>query len=252
MNALDEKDVIPNYPRAGESIIALVIAIAVNIFLAIVLIIFVFVYSESIPSLEDIADIGRLEEFMRPIFEETFSPAFIVVSGVFSFGVWPFLFLRTRRGQIKSILRLNFTPDSLLIGILSGVAMVFVALGLEWVVSQVVTQDMMIELQNSAMIANYGGWRFGLGVLAMGVVTGFCEEVFFRGFMMRGFENSFKSPWLAIFLTSFIFAILHLNISIFVLAMVMGFLVIKTNSLYTSITCHATYNSIVLAITVFG
>jgi len=259
MNASDREGVqIPNYPRAGESIIALILALGVNLFLALVLVIFIMTTSPSIPGLGEILeDLSKLNELIYLIVEAAYSPTFIAISGVFSFGIWPFFFLRARREHIKSILRLNFTLGSLLIGILSGVAMVSVALGLEWAISQFISPDPnTARLLNEVMVVNYRGPRFVLGVLAMGVITGFCEEIFFRGFMMRGFENSLKSPWLAILITSLIFTIVHLNIMgfipIFVLAMAMGILVVKTNSIYPAIACHATYNSIILTITVFG
>jgi membrane protease YdiL (CAAX protease family) len=252
---------IPKYPKAGQAVIALVIAFVANLVVGLVLVVFLafsILASYPLPELEELlTDPSRAEEIAMPILEAIYSPLFVTISGIVSFGIWPFVFLRKRRDRIRSILRLNLRGETILIGVLAGAAMVFVALGLEWLISQIITIDQgIVELQNRVMASNYRGWSFLIGVVVIGIVTGFCEELFFRGFVMRGFENSLKSPWSAMILTSLIFAAFHVSLisflPIFVLAIVMSYLVVKTDSLYTSISCHATYNSILLAIMVFG
>ena len=42
------------------------------------------------------------------------------------------------------------------------------------------------------------------------LVPGFCEEVFFRGYMQRRLLQAW-SPWSAILVTSLLFGVLHLN-----------------------------------------
>ena len=236
------------YPKAGAAAVALLLAFAINLVLSIFLLIAMMATSGSIPTAEELLGSSAI-----------YSPIFLTISGVISFGIWPFVLLRSRGEKFKPVLRLNFAPRHLLIGLMAGVAIFFLALGLDLLLSRFIAPDPITELINEAtteaIIANYGGWRFLLGVLTMGVVTGFCEEIFFRGFVMRGFENSLHSQGVAIFLTSLIFSVLHMRliaiVPIFILAMVMGFLVIRTDSTYTAITCHATYNSLILAAAVF-
>ena len=255
---MDEEN-IKNYPKAGMAIVVLLVSFAAIFVLAISIGIYLItVPTITFPSLGELGDLEVVSEFTSQIYKIVFSPYFLILFEILCFGIWPFVFLRSRRKYLKEILRMNWNPKFLLIGILAGVAISLSILGIEWVVSLFVLEDAVntMNLQNEALMANYSGWKFPLGVLSLGVVTGFSEEILFRGFVMRGFENSFKSKFLAIFLSSLLFAIVHLSmmgsISLFVLAMFMGFLVVKTDSIYTSIGCHAAYNSVVLFAAVFG
>ena len=253
---MDEES-IKNYPKAGMAIVVLLVSFAAIFVLAISIGIYLITVPDiTFPSLGELGDPEVLSEFTSQIYKIVFSPYFLILFEILCFGIWPFVFLRSRRKYLKETLRMNWNPKFLLIGIFSGVAISLAVLGLGWTIAQITSQNHGVSLQNEALIANYSGWRFPLGILSLGVVTGFCEEILFRGFVMRGFENSFKSKFLAIFLSSLLFAIVHLSmmgsISLFVLAMFMGFLVVKTDSIYTSIGCHAAYNSVVLFAAVFG
>jgi CAAX amino terminal protease family. len=248
---------IESYPKAGMAIVVLLISLGAILVLSIFVGIFLITVPViSLPSLGELADPEGLTEFIPSLYDIVFSPQFLISFEVICFGIWPFVFLRSRRKNLKGILRMNWNPKFLLIGILSGVAISLAVLGLWWTIAQITSQNHGVSLQNEALIANYSGWKFPLGILSLGVVTGFCEEILFRGFVMRGFENSFKSKFLAIFLSSLLFTVVHLSLmggfALFILAMIMGFLVIKTDSIYTSMGCHAAYNSVVLVAAIFG
>src|SRR5439155_700592 len=51
--------------------------------------------------------------------------------------------------------------------------------------------------------------------LALGVLAPVCEEVAFRGFVLNGLCRRFR-PWSAILLSSFLFALYHVNVFQFI------------------------------------
>ncbi|KAB3535404.1 CPBP family intramembrane metalloprotease [Alkaliphilus pronyensis] len=84
-------------------------------------------------------------------------------------------------------------------------------------------------------------------ILLMFVVSmapGICEEVFFRGFIMRGYEALGKKK--AIILSAILFGIFHFNLyNLFgpiVLGLVFGYLVVVTDSLYAGFLGHIANN----------
>lgn len=87
-------------------------------------------------------------------------------------------------------------------------------------------------------------------LLVVGVLPGICEEILFRGFLIRGFEE--KGKWNAIVITGILFGILHLDpfrlIPIILIGIWLGFLLYKTNSLYIPIIAHISNNAISLII----
>ena len=76
--------------------------------------------------------------------------------------------------------------------------------------------------------------------------AGICEEILFRGFILRAYEK--LGMWPGIIITALLFSILHLNIqnilAPFFLGIVLGFVVYKTNSIFAGIIGHFTNNAI--------
>ncbi len=76
--------------------------------------------------------------------------------------------------------------------------------------------------------------------------AGICEEILFRGYILRAYEK--LGMWPGIIATALLFAILHLNIqnilAPFFLGIVLGFVVYKTNSIFAGIIGHFINNAI--------
>jgi len=76
--------------------------------------------------------------------------------------------------------------------------------------------------------------------------AGICEEILFRGFIMRAYEK--LGMWPNIIVTALLFSILHLNIqniiAPFFLGIILGFVVYKTNSIFAGILGHFINNAI--------
>jgi membrane protease YdiL (CAAX protease family) len=77
----------------------------------------------------------------------------------------------------------------------------------------------------------------------------FLEEIFFRGFLFRGFAKSWGWVWGAV-VSATVFSLAHLQLSIFVPLFALGFVLAwvykRTGSLWTSIALHAVFNSIAM------
>lgn len=88
-------------------------------------------------------------------------------------------------------------------------------------------------------------------IVIIGFLPAICEEIFYRGYVLRGLER--KGRVYALIVSSVLFAVMHANFQqmtyALMLGLLLGFVVLKTNSLYASIAMHATFNimSVVLS-----
>lgn len=84
------------------------------------------------------------------------------------------------------------------------------------------------------------------------VVAPVTEELLFRGIILRGFLGRFK-PWMAIFLSAMLFAVMHMNpwqtLPPFVLGVIFGWFYLRTGSLWPCIVGHALNNFLFLILT---
>lgn len=83
------------------------------------------------------------------------------------------------------------------------------------------------------------------------IVAPFSEEIFFRGYLY----SAFKKAWgvnAGLFLSSFLFALAHLEIysfiPIFIIGWILAYIFEKTKSLFPVIFLHAAYNLILILI----
>lgn len=89
-----------------------------------------------------------------------------------------------------------------------------------------------------------------VNILLIGGTAGLCEEFLFRGVLQRSFESFGKVR--AILLAAFLFSLTHLDFQkifgTFVLGVLIGFLVYRTDSLYSGMFAHFTNNSFAVAV----
>jgi len=92
----------------------------------------------------------------------------------------------------------------------------------------------------------------GLVAIASGtvVVSPFCEELLFRGFIQRIFQRNMTGT-LAVLLSSAIFALCHFSVAmlpgIFLLGIVLGLFFLRTGNLAYPVLGHALFNLVALA-----
>lgn len=99
-----------------------------------------------------------------------------------------------------------------------------------------------------------GGWVIG-SVVALVVITPVAEEIFFRGFALRGLTRSWGfGP--ALVVSSGLFAGLHADpgviIPVFVTALLLGALYRYTGSVWPGIVVHGGQNLLAVLVVIFG
>lgn len=91
-----------------------------------------------------------------------------------------------------------------------------------------------------------------LTVITLVVVAPITEELFFRGILLHRWTVKWGVRR-AVLISSLVFAVLHGNIvGLFIFALVMAVLYIKTGTLLVPIACHALNNAIVAVISLIG
>lgn len=92
---------------------------------------------------------------------------------------------------------------------------------------------------------------FILMLIIIGLIAGICEEILFRGVILRGFEGAGPLP--AILISSALFGLMHFDfqklLATFLLGIIIAFVVYRTNSIFAGIIAHFTNNAIALALT---
>lgn len=88
-----------------------------------------------------------------------------------------------------------------------------------------------------------------LGVMAG--LPGLCEEVLFRGFLLRGFRGKY-SDGVSIVVVGCLFGIFHFDpyklLSTTLLGILFGYLVVRTGSIFTGMVAHVTNNAIAISL----
>jgi sodium transport system permease protein len=90
-------------------------------------------------------------------------------------------------------------------------------------------------------------------LLVFAVAPAVMEELAYRGFILSGFE-SLRNNWAAVLLTSLLFGLAHSvlqqSIITFVVGVVLGWIAIKTKSLWPCVLYHATHNALTVVVSV--
>jgi sodium transport system permease protein len=163
----------------------------------------------------------------------------------------PVLFiLRIGKFNLKQTLRLNSTPiaNYLVVPFFALSGSVIAAL-----IGQVINtiypfpEDYLKHMNELMKLPDLKLWQlFGL----IAVLPGICEELMFRGFLFRFFEN--KNKWFAIWISAALFALFHLDpyrfLPVLFLGVILGWLMFKTNSIFPSMLSHAMNNATALVL----
>ncbi len=155
----------------------------------------------------------------------------------------PILYLAIRKINIKKSLRLNR------LSLKHGLMIICITL-LMYPVAVFANAVMMLILSlfgnlNIPQLPTAGNTsEYIVLMLIISISAGICEEVFFRGFMLKGYEALGKNK--AIIISSILFGIFHFNLynltGPIVLGLVFGYLVVATDSLYAGIIGHVANN----------
>lgn len=162
------------------------------------------------------------------------------------------LYLKIKGFSIKKVLRLNKLgfKEVLLVPLITLLA---------YPVGAFLNALMMIiisffgEIQAPPLPTPSTGGTYLMGLFIIAITPGICEEVMFRGFIMKAYDN--KGYKKAIFISAILFGVFHFNIQnlfgpIF-LGILFGFIVYRTDSLLAGIIGHATNNAFAWTISYF-
>lgn len=109
-----------------------------------------------------------------------------------------------------------------------------------------------LDEQREKFIMSYlssgNAWTILRSILLIAVVPAFCEEIFFRGVLMKFAHTLFKKWWLSIIISSLLFAAFHTSISefvpIFLAGIILGSVYYLTSSIWMSILLHLLFNGL--------
>ncbi len=106
---------------------------------------------------------------------------------------------------------------------------------------------------NTLYLNNF--WQLIVAELFIAVLPAICEELLFRGVVLNGLKT--KGFWFAIFLSGLMFALMHMSLEQFIyqffIGIVLGAIVLITNSIIPTILLHFFNNFIViLSYYIFG
>lgn len=158
----------------------------------------------------------------------------------------------------KSKLRaLNFRMPSLKHTLIAfgGVAAAFGVSILGGILQYYLTGPDPEEAYYNLIYQTSNAYELVIWVLIMTCVVGPCEEIFARGFVQQGLQNSCKSrhisPFIGIIIASLLFALIHLRfyqfIPLFLVGFILGLVYYYTdNNTMASAITHGIYNSIII------
>lgn len=171
-----------------------------------------------------------------------------VLSQFFAVLIIPVLFMLITKRDMKATLRLNKNLNILQV-LLLAVFSVSVFFLLQIINGMFITgvSGFLGEPSQSGSITDaINITQLLFEIVIIGGLPAICEEIFFRGFVMRAFER--KSPVTAVIMSALIFAIMHGNLQqlvyAFLCGIILGTVVMLTDSLLAGCMIHFTLNTL--------
>ncbi|WP_432408659.1 CPBP family glutamic-type intramembrane protease [Wukongibacter sp. M2B1] len=160
------------------------------------------------------------------------------------------IFLKVKGRGIKTFLRFNKirVKHGLLVVLITLLSYPIAALGNVIVLSILSVLGLEIKPSPVPVADNFGEYIVLFFIVA--ISAGICEEVFFRGLLLRAYEEKYKTA--GIVMTAILFGVFHFNLqnlaAPIVLGLVFGYLVHITDSIYAGIIGHITNNGIAVTL----
>lgn len=163
------------------------------------------------------------------------------------------IFIKMKGLSLRGVLKLNgFTMKQLLYTVLIVIFSYPIAVFFNMIILNIV--NMFTDFVPTTVPLPMTSREFWVSFFIIAVTPGICEEVMFRGTMLSAYESlGYKR---GIIITALLFGIFHFNIANLVgpafLGIVLGFVALKSNSIYLPIIGHTINNTIALAIGYFA
>ncbi len=115
-----------------------------------------------------------------------------------------------------------------------------------WLAEKLSRSGENVERLVTAMLRSGGWWGLAVNIIIMAVLPAVAEEACFRGVMQRLLVRTFGDPHVAVAVTGFIFAAIHLQfegiLPRWFLGIMLGYLYFWSANLWYPIIAHAIYN----------
>ncbi|MCD5410100.1 MAG: CPBP family intramembrane metalloprotease [Clostridiales bacterium] len=173
----------------------------------------------------------------------------LLITQIFIILIPPLLYLALKKVSIKRTMRLNklSIKHGLLIVVITFL-MYPVAVTANAIGMFILSLFGNLSIPQLPMPTHFMGYVKAMAVISL--AAGVCEEIFFRGFILSGYEKLGKRN--AIIISAILFGIFHLNIynllGPIVLGLVFGYFVVLTNSIYAGIIGHIVNNGIAVTL----
>ena len=191
--------------------------------------------------------------------EDMFRPwaMLILTSASITFVMGPLYYVRKHGLSYKTIgIRDMLSPLNVALGLIVGGIMFAGNYAFSWAI----TEAFQIPTEGDSLLMASDIYELIGWIIVMFVFVGFTEEMLFRGFLQRRMEMYFRgrgngsnAGWKALVITSFIFAVIHLDLiglaTRFMLGLFLGYLAQKTNySILGPSVAHGLNNAIVVVL----
>ncbi len=136
--------------------------------------------------------------------------------------------------------------------VLAGAGMWFMLVStVLWAQSQIIVPPAaFLEQRDALFMSATGPWEWALVWLAAAFTPAMCEEVFFRGVLLRSLRPKLGDRR-SVLAVAALFALFHMNIYqlivTFLLGCILGWLLVRTGSLWVPILFHLMNNTAILA-----
>lgn len=169
------------------------------------------------------------------------------------FFTWIVVLLSTTKSNRPDFLRLRApqnTTKNLIFAFLIVLAAQPLIMVMSWINLQIPFSETYLEFELTQMklIENYlrSDHVVLFTIFHVAMVPALCEEVLFRGYVLRNFEKSML-PWVAIVFSGVIFGLFHVRLTQFiplaVLGMLLAWMTWKSGSLWPAIMAHFANNA---------
>jgi uncharacterized protein len=101
-------------------------------------------------------------------------------------------------------------------GIIAVLIFIVVVDGMSWLSGHNIVTQFQLDIYRSASAAGWLPWLW----VTIGIVAPIGEETLFRGFLFRGWHRSPGDAWIAIVVTAMLWAIIHVQYDLYVIAQV--------------------------------
>ena len=111
--------------------------------------------------------------------------------------------------------------------------------------------DLLLPPDTANDVLDLAGGSIVLTILLVAIAGPAAEEIFFRGFVLTGLLKRFGAPR-ALLLSSLLFGLFHLDpgaiVPTFVLGLVLGWVYLKTRSIWPAMFAHGLHNTVAVLI----